>query len=111
VWQTIQQAGLEQAAEAVLLHLMRVADFGEPDTKRQALSRNSLGAGERLDATRQLSGPESRLLTIDRGDLAAGTNCEFRSAATMEIAHEALLRGWERLQGWLCDPKKRACRL
>ena len=42
----------------------------------------------------RLSDPESRLLTTERGQAAAGEG-------TLEVAHEALIRGWPQLRTWI----------
>ncbi|WP_326837831.1 helix-turn-helix domain-containing protein [Amycolatopsis rhabdoformis] len=76
------------AARALLVHLVRIGDH-EPDARRRI---------ERSTLRRQLPDPAgtelavdalatARLLTVDKG--------------TVTIAHEALLRAWPRLRGWI----------
>ena len=38
--------------------------------------------------------PEARLITTERGDRP-------RATATLEVAHEALIRGWPQLRQWI----------
>ncbi|WP_432845928.1 helix-turn-helix domain-containing protein [Amycolatopsis sp. CA-161197] len=77
-----------EAARALLVHLVRIGDH-EPDARRRI---------ERSTLRRQLPDPagtelavaalaSARLLTVDTG--------------TVTIAHEALLRAWPRLRGWI----------
>ncbi|CAM5507370.1 hypothetical protein SAURM35S_06700 [Streptomyces aurantiogriseus] len=70
------------AARRLMLRLVQVGDEGA-DTRRRT-DRNHLGA----DEERALAAfTQARLLTVD------GT--------TVEISHEALLRAWPRLAGWI----------
>ncbi|HEY1122138.1 MAG TPA: toll/interleukin-1 receptor domain-containing protein, partial [Haloferula sp.] len=97
VWQRVcQQPGLEGPARAILVHLVRLGDGGEPDTKRRVPIGDLPAAEPGRKAARFLAAPNARLLTLDTyGDLA-GT-------ATAELSHEALLAGWNRLNDWLND--------
>jgi hypothetical protein len=75
----------------------RLVTLGEgvEDTRRRAL-RSELGTGERtawlLDAF-----VAARLLSTDRDPVSR--------QPTVEVAHEALLRDWPRLRGWLADDR------
>lgn len=85
--------GLDAAAAGtarrVLVRLVEPG-LGTEDTRRRA-RRSDLGAsGPHLDAVLDTLTAE-RLLTRD-GD---------GDAATVELAHEALVRGWPRLRGWV----------
>ena len=75
----------EQAAlRTVLLRLVTATNTGEP-VRRRVQTRTLLGDPRRERVVALLV--RSRLVTAD----------EF----TVEIAHEALIRAWPRLQGWL----------
>ncbi|HUS15944.1 MAG TPA: adenylate/guanylate cyclase domain-containing protein [Chloroflexia bacterium] len=91
-------AGLAGRAQDVTRQVfLRLVTLGEgvEDTRRRV----------HLDELRSLSGDQAhleevleafgryRLLTFDRDSAAGGQ--------TVEVAHEALLRAWERLRGWL----------
>jgi class 3 adenylate cyclase/WD40 repeat protein len=88
-------AGAEQAvARQVLLRLVVLGE-GQEDTRRRVrLSelRSLAVATETLEGVLELFGA-ARLLTFDR-DAATGEG-------TVAVAHEALLRSWGRLRGWL----------
>jgi WD40 repeat protein/DNA-binding SARP family transcriptional activator len=77
-------AGQQRVARAILL---RLAGEGEGDTVvRARVAREEFG-GEAGAVLAELT--DSRLLTVSDGDV--------------EVAHEALLREWPRLRGWLED--------
>jgi WD40 repeat protein/DNA-binding SARP family transcriptional activator len=70
--------------------LMRLVDAEEPEPVRRRVQLSELEVERDEDAAAALSGlTESRLVTVDEG--------------TLEVAHEALLREWPRLRGWLED--------
>nr|WP_295427221.1 hypothetical protein [uncultured Thiodictyon sp.] len=75
-------------ARDLFLHLVQLGE-GTADTRRQA-ALGDLGAAARPLITR-LTG--ARLLVTGR-DVGSGTQ-------TVEVAHEALIRTWPRLRGWL----------
>jgi WD40 repeat protein/DNA-binding SARP family transcriptional activator len=73
-------------ARAVLLRLAGADVGGAPVRRRVALEELEGRGGDRLERVLEALA-EHRLITI--------------SAATVEVAHEALLREWPRLRGWL----------
>ncbi len=74
-----------ERARAILL---RLADAEQPTPVRRRVALASLEAERDEDAASALAAlTESRLVTVDEG--------------TVEVAHEALLREWPRLRGWL----------
>jgi hypothetical protein len=103
---------LERRAEAVYSQLsapeqeicrrifLRLTQPGEgtEDTKRRASLRELLpaeGQTETVEAVvHTLAGPEVRLVTTE-GDKAA------EAERFVEVAHEALIRGWPRLREWI----------
>ena len=83
--------GLSEAqrdrARAILL---RLADAEQPSPVRRRVPLAELEVERDEDAAGALAAlTESRLVTVDEG--------------TVEVAHEALLREWPRLRGWLED--------
>jgi WD40 repeat protein len=84
-----QMTPTQQAhARRILLRLAEVDDAGEPIRRRVA--RVELSIEDEPDARTALDAlADRRLLTV--------------SATHVEVAHEALLREWPRLRGWLED--------
>ena len=79
------------------------ADGGLPDTRRRALQSelSALGSADNSEKAAILKAIEAygryRLLTFDRDPITR--------AATVEVAHESLLRQWPRLRGWLDESR------
>lgn len=93
----------------LFVHLVRVADDGGPDTKRRR-PLDELPGGDSVRAlARVLTTPERRLLVLD-ADLAR-PDAKGVPIETIEIAHESLIHGWKRLDGWLNDERDRPRRL
>jgi len=70
--------------------LLRLTDVEQPAPVRRRVPISELETDRDEDAAAALAGlTESRLVTADEG--------------TVEVAHEALLREWPRLRGWLED--------
>jgi WD40 repeat protein len=89
-------AGLKAETQETCKHIfLRLITLGESaeDTRRRVL-RSELEAlnRPRLSKVLDVFG-DARLLTFDRDPLSR--------APTVEVAHEALLREWERLRAWL----------
>ena len=84
----------QRIAEKVFTRLVRVARPEEraEDTRRRCPLEELVGQGEGARAVVQALA-DARLLVTGRDD-ATGTD-------TVEVAHEALIRGWARLRGWL----------
>ena len=84
----------EAEAQRIFGRLVTLGE-GSEDTRRRAL-RSEFGQSERtawlLDAF-----ASARLLTLGRD--------EASRQPTVEVAHEALLRDWPRLRGWLDDDR------
>lgn len=96
-------AGEQAIARRVLLRLTQPGE-GTEDTRRRArLEELATDAGERPSVEGVVGAlSEARLLTLDT-DGPTG-------ASTVEVAHEALIRGWPRLRGWI-DEDREALRL
>ena len=77
---------------------MRLVTLGEgsEDTRRR-VRRSELGASDALDEVIERYG-QYRLLTFDRDPVTRGP--------TVEVAHEALIRTWERLREWIADSRE-----
>lgn len=82
---------------AVTRRVARKSDLGEADL-REAL----------WDVATVLANEESRLLTLRGMPAAVGEHAESGSAVdnTVEVGHEALLRHWDRLKGWIRDDQR-----
>jgi WD40 repeat protein/DNA-binding SARP family transcriptional activator len=85
----------QEAARQLFLRLVTLGDEGSEDTRRR-VPRTELSAldvaPEAMDAAVDAFGAR-RLLTFDRDPVTRGP--------TVEVAHEALLREWARLHGWI----------
>jgi signal transduction histidine kinase/energy-coupling factor transporter ATP-binding protein EcfA2 len=80
---------------------------GTDDTKRRVPFQELLpaeGGQDELEAVVQtLSGASARLITVESGP-------ETRDEKYIEVAHEALIQGWSRLQEWI-DEDREALRI
>ena len=86
------RAAVRARAHAARRILLRLADAGEeePAFVRRRVPLDELEPGRDEHAAAALAAlTDSRLVTADEG--------------TLEVAHEALLREWPRLRGWLED--------
>jgi WD40 repeat protein/DNA-binding SARP family transcriptional activator/tRNA A-37 threonylcarbamoyl transferase component Bud32 len=94
LYQGLDRAG-RAAARQLFLRLLAVGEEGAEDTRRRVL-RAELAAlevgGPAIKAVIDAYG-RHRLLAFDRDPLTRGP--------TVEVAHEALLREWGRLRGWV----------
>jgi DNA-binding SARP family transcriptional activator/tRNA A-37 threonylcarbamoyl transferase component Bud32 len=94
LYQGLDPAG-RAAARQLFLRLLAVGEEGAEDTRRRVL-RAELAAlevgGPAIAAVIEAYG-RHRLLAFDRDPLTRGP--------TVEVAHEALLREWGRLRGWV----------
>ncbi|HSM43969.1 MAG TPA: BTAD domain-containing putative transcriptional regulator, partial [Acidimicrobiia bacterium] len=91
--------GQQDAARQVLLRLVQV-DEDSDDTRRRVrrIELESLGI-DRSDLETVLTAfIDDRLLLTDRDPVTRGP--------TVEVAHEALLREWPRLQNWVEDQRE-----
>ncbi len=96
----------QKTAAALLLRLVRVArpDEGLEDTRRR-VAQSALSPAEQ-EMARYLAGArlpgypsdQARLLVTGR-DPAAGRE-------TVEVAHESLIQGWQRLRDWLDEDRE-----
>lgn len=87
----------EQERESVrhmLLRLVQIGD-GAPDTRLRVPIADLTPSGGSTTQVRKLLDPliEARLLTTNRD--------ETLGRETIELAHEALIRGWPRLRDWI----------
>jgi WD40 repeat protein/class 3 adenylate cyclase len=85
----------QEAARQLLLRLVTLGEEGSEDTRRR-VTRAELSAldvaPEAMDAAVDAFAAR-RLLTFDHDPVTRGP--------TVEVAHEALLREWARLRGWI----------
>ena len=88
----------QELCRRVFLRLVQPGE-GSEDTRRRASLRELLPDDPaQAEAVRaiidRLADPESRLLTTERQQTASGEG-------TLEVAHEALIRGWPQLRKWI----------
>ncbi len=83
-----------EAARDVFLRLVAVSDDA-PDTRRRVRRTELERLAARRGAVEAVLGAfgQHRLLTFDRDPISRGP--------TVEVAHEALFREWDRLAGWI----------
>jgi len=92
----------EQAATRRLLsRLVRVArpEEGAEDTRQRIELQAADPLAEKV--AQALAKPEVRLLVMGRPEADGQTKGQ-----TVEVAHEALIRNWERLRGWLNEDRE-----
>jgi WD40 repeat protein len=91
----------QTAAHRLLSRLVRVArpEEGAEDTRQRIELQATDPVAEKVALT--LAGPEVRLLVMGRpeGEEQSGNQ-------TVEVAHEALIRNWGRLRGWLNEDRE-----
>ncbi len=87
----------QNMARQMFLRLVTLGE-GQEDTRRRILQSELLTLGDRevVESVIDRFG-RYRLLTFDRDDATRG--------ATIEVAHEALIRQWERLREWLLESR------
>lgn len=84
----------QQATRQLFLRLVRLGE-GTEDTRRQALRAELLSLNEAVMPEVLTILGQSRLLTFDHDSTTR--------APTVEVAHEAIIREWQRLRMWLDD--------
>jgi WD40 repeat protein len=85
----------QETARQLFLRLVTLGE-GSEDTRRR-VRRTELGDDPQLDSVIGLFG-QYRLLTFDRDPITRGP--------TVEVAHEALIRTWDRLKGWIEESRE-----
>src|SRR5262249_30097471 len=97
LYESLDEAG-QQAARQMFLRLITLGE-GFEDTRRRVLEAEliSLDQNQVMEEVIEVFSIY-RLLTLDRD---AATR-----SPTVEIAHEALIREWERLRRWLDDSRE-----
>jgi WD40 repeat protein len=95
-------AGFDAAQQAITRRVMlRLTQPGEgtEDTRRRARKSELLPTGEQAEATEAViqTLADARLVTTAR-DMATGEE-------QVDVSHEALIRGWPRLRGWIDEDR------
>ena len=88
----------QELCRRIFLRLVQPGE-GSEDTRRRASFREMVPSDPAQAAAvraiiGRLADPESRLLTTERQETATGEG-------TLEVAHEALIRGWPQLRKWI----------
>ena len=96
VYRRFKESG-QNMARQMFLRLVTLGE-GQEDTRRRILQTELLTLGDRevVEDVIDRFG-RYRLLTFDRDDATR--------SPTVEVAHEALIRGWERLREWLTESR------
>ena len=91
-------AAQQELCRRVFLRLVQPGEGSEDTRRRASLSELLPDDPAQADAVRaivdRLTDPESRLLTAERRPSSGGEG-------TLEVAHEALIRGWPQLRKWI----------
>ncbi|MCC7210148.1 MAG: WD40 repeat domain-containing protein [Anaerolineae bacterium] len=88
----------EQAASRQLFLRLVTLGEGVEDTRRRALQSELLALGDAEAMQSAIDAfDRARLLSFDRDPITRGP--------TVEVAHEAILREWTRLRGWLDESR------
>lgn len=101
----------QEVCRRMFLALVQAGENAE-DTKRKASLPSLLSLGASAMIVREViyafSEPTARLLTVEGGwaGPSAVSEVTFEADTTVEVSHEALLVGWERLQDWLAAHKE-----
>jgi formylglycine-generating enzyme required for sulfatase activity/energy-coupling factor transporter ATP-binding protein EcfA2 len=82
----------QDSVKRIFLHVVRAGETGE-DTRRRA-TRSEIGSAS-MEVVKKLA--DERLLVTSR----VGAEEE-----TVEVSHEALIRQWQRVQGWLNEDRE-----
>ncbi len=93
------EADDQEAAQKIFLRLVTLGE-GTDNTRRRVLQselQSGVGEATAVEEVLALYG-KYRLLTLDRDPVIHGP--------TIEIAHEALIREWARLRGWIADSRE-----
>ncbi len=97
VYDRFRKEGREMARQ-IFLRLVTLGE-GQEDTRRRILQTELLTLGDRYVVEDVLDKfGRYRLLTFDRDESTRGS--------TVEVAHEALIRQWERLREWLIESRE-----
>jgi WD40 repeat protein/energy-coupling factor transporter ATP-binding protein EcfA2 len=91
----------QAAARRLFSRLVRVArpEEGAEDTRQRLNLETTDAVTGKVALT--LAGPEVRLLVMGHPE-----RLEQTGSRTVEVAHEALIRNWERLRGWLNEDRE-----
>ena len=96
VYRRFNEAG-QNMSRQMFLRLVTLGE-GQEDTRRRILQTELLTLGDREVAEDVIDRfGRYRLLTFDRDDTTR--------SSTVEVAHEALIRRWERLREWLTESR------
>ncbi len=89
----------------VLLRLVEISESGEATRRRVARQDLTfVGASTQTvsEVIELLTSPESRLLVASR-EIRANADNTAEANIWIEVGHEALIREWDRLKGWISD--------
>jgi Novel STAND NTPase 1/Protein of unknown function (DUF1566) len=99
VFDQLKVAQLQDLARRIFLDLTQLGERSE-DTRRRVKKTDLPGENSRESEKVLRVLTKGRLVVVGKGADESGTGDE-----TVEVAHEALIRDWPRLQGWLEDSR------
>lgn len=98
------ELGAEQELAKKILVRLTLVTPGSPDARRRATKAELRALGDEARVDRVLLAlSRERLVTTGAGADAQGA---VDGDATVEVSHEALIREWPRLRGWLDENRK-----
>lgn len=98
----VLSADEQVAARRLFYKLINLEESGE--ATRRIATREDLGE-DRWRVAEKLAAEDARLLVLRQSAEEAEPDTEAMAAETVEVAHEALLRHWERLLGWIAEDR------
>ena len=101
VYEELQRGGDGDLARKLLLRLTQLGE-GAQDTRRRERKAHLLAMGDQEEAAARVLTvlSEARLISI-----SGGAPADPEGDETAEVAHEALIRGWPRLQEWVNEDR------
>ena len=95
-YQELNEAERELARQ-LFLRLVTIGDGGSDDTRRRVLHSEMMSIAPDIEQIVTVFG-RSRLLTFDHDPITR--------EPTIEVAHEAIIRQWQQLRGWLDESRE-----
>ncbi len=95
-------------ARTIFVRLTALGEDGAPDTRRRAPLAELLGSGEQATQVQAVLKrlQDERLVTAERVLPAAGEEADTAQAVYVDVTHEALIREWPQLAGWLREDRE-----
>jgi WD40 repeat protein/energy-coupling factor transporter ATP-binding protein EcfA2 len=98
IYQELDGRGQGAIAQRIFLRLTHYGE-GAEDTRRRVVEADLVTPGAPVRTVRQV------VRTLADARLLVTARDQTTQAATVEVAHEAVIRGWERLRRWLDEDR------